>query len=143
MKAGSATSSTSFFDLEALAKMMSNEYVMASDSYNIQKNQEISELLQIKKRELELKDAELEIRRMENRQRDEALYETTTDEELKARLSSAATFANIMCCQPLPPPLSPPSAKLMIMALEGYGYQSRKGYEYQRNRGLLIPVKLF
>ncbi|GJY85284.1 hypothetical protein Tco_0499310 [Tanacetum coccineum] len=40
---------------------------------------------------------------------------------------SAATFANIMCCQPLPPPLSPPSAKLMIMALEEYGYQSRRG----------------
>ncbi|GJS83997.1 hypothetical protein Tco_0750538 [Tanacetum coccineum] len=37
-----------------------------------------------------------------------------------------------MCCQPLPPPLSPPSAKLMIMALEEYGYQ--------RNRGLLILV---
>ncbi|GKE26272.1 hypothetical protein Tco_1441656 [Tanacetum coccineum] len=32
-----------------------------------------------------------------------------------------------MCCQPLPPPLSPPSAKLMIMALEEYGYQSRRG----------------
>ncbi|GKC39088.1 hypothetical protein Tco_1051472 [Tanacetum coccineum] len=38
-------------------------------------------------RELELKATELEIRRMENRQRDEALYETTIDEELKARLS--------------------------------------------------------
>ncbi|GKA36918.1 alpha/beta hydrolase fold-1 [Tanacetum coccineum] len=44
-----------------------------------------------------------------------------------AAFSSAATFANIMCCQPLPPPLSPPSAKLMIMALEEYGYQSRRG----------------
>ncbi|GJU54535.1 hypothetical protein Tco_1228249 [Tanacetum coccineum] len=32
-----------------------------------------------------------------------------------------------MCRQPLPPPLSPPSAKLMIMALEEYGYQSRRG----------------
>ncbi|GJX12937.1 hypothetical protein Tco_0204695 [Tanacetum coccineum] len=41
--------------------------------------------------------------------------------------SSTATFANIMCCHPLPPPLSPPSAKLMIMALEEYGYQSRRG----------------
>ncbi|GKB00617.1 ribosomal L18p/L5e family protein [Tanacetum coccineum] len=41
--------------------------------------------------------------------------------------SSAATFANIMCRQPLPPPLSPPSAKLMIMALEEYRYQSRRG----------------
>ncbi|GJV34589.1 hypothetical protein Tco_1394989 [Tanacetum coccineum] len=41
--------------------------------------------------------------------------------------SSAATFANIMCRLPLPPPLSPPSTKLMIMALEEYGYQSRRG----------------
>ncbi|GJY06324.1 hypothetical protein Tco_0373378 [Tanacetum coccineum] len=40
--------------------------------------------------------------------------------------SSAATFANIMCRQPLPPSLSPSSAKLMIMALEEYGYQSRR-----------------
>ncbi|GKC44635.1 hypothetical protein Tco_1062357, partial [Tanacetum coccineum] len=32
-----------------------------------------------------------------------------------------------MCCQPLPSPLSPPSTKLMIMALEEYGYQSRRG----------------
>nr|GEZ33897.1 hypothetical protein [Tanacetum cinerariifolium] len=43
-------------------------------------------LLKIKKQELELKAAELEIRRMENRQRDEALYETTTDGTLKERL---------------------------------------------------------
>ncbi|GJV34400.1 zinc knuckle CX2CX4HX4C containing protein [Tanacetum coccineum] len=41
--------------------------------------------------------------------------------------SSAATFANIMYRHPLPPPLSLPSAKLMIMALEEYGYQSRRG----------------
>nr|GEV34112.1 hypothetical protein [Tanacetum cinerariifolium] len=32
-----------------------------------------------------------------------------------------------MCSQSLPPPLSPPSAKLMIMDLEEYGYQSRRG----------------
>ncbi|GKB77298.1 pentatricopeptide repeat-containing protein, partial [Tanacetum coccineum] len=88
-KAGSAASSSSSFDVEALAKMMANEYVMSSDSYNTQKNQEMSELLQIKKQELELKAAELEIQRMENRQRDKALYETTTDEELKARLRDA------------------------------------------------------
>ncbi|GKE52407.1 hypothetical protein Tco_1487563, partial [Tanacetum coccineum] len=36
--------------------------------------------------ELELKAAELEIRRMQNRQRDKALYETTNDEALKERL---------------------------------------------------------
>nr|GEZ45733.1 hypothetical protein [Tanacetum cinerariifolium] len=57
-----------------------------NDLYNTQKNQEMSELLKIKNRELELKAAELKIRRMENRQRDEALYETTTDEALKERL---------------------------------------------------------
>ncbi|GJX07271.1 reverse transcriptase domain-containing protein [Tanacetum coccineum] len=43
-----------------------------------------------------------------------------------------------MCRQPLPPPLSPPSAKLMIMALEEYGYQSRRGI--RRKGGLLISV---
>ncbi|GJU83580.1 hypothetical protein Tco_0880069 [Tanacetum coccineum] len=32
-----------------------------------------------------------------------------------------------MCRQPLPPPLSSPSAKLMIIALEEYGYQIRRG----------------
>ncbi|GJV89313.1 hypothetical protein Tco_1533251 [Tanacetum coccineum] len=32
-----------------------------------------------------------------------------------------------MCRQSLPPSLSSPSAKLMIMALEEYGYQSRRG----------------
>ncbi|GJX85581.1 hypothetical protein Tco_0336355 [Tanacetum coccineum] len=32
-----------------------------------------------------------------------------------------------MCRQQLPQPLSPPPAKLMIMALEEYGYQSRRG----------------
>ncbi|GJY84730.1 hypothetical protein Tco_0498756 [Tanacetum coccineum] len=85
MKGGS-TSSASSFDVGELAKMMASEYVMASDPYNTQKNQEMSELLKIKNRELELKAAELKIRRMENRQRDEALYETTTDEALKERL---------------------------------------------------------
>ncbi|GJZ94304.1 hypothetical protein Tco_0666507, partial [Tanacetum coccineum] len=32
-----------------------------------------------------------------------------------------------MCRQLLPPPLSPPSAMLTIMALEEYEYQSRRG----------------
>ncbi|GJZ31755.1 hypothetical protein Tco_0576802 [Tanacetum coccineum] len=47
--------------------------------------------------------------------------------------SSAAIFANIMCRQPLPPPLPPPSAKLMIMALEEYGYQSRRGIRGEKS----------
>ncbi|GJS54324.1 RNA-directed DNA polymerase, eukaryota, partial [Tanacetum coccineum] len=79
IKAGSASLASSF-DVAELAKMMASEYVMASDPYNTQKKQEMPELLKIKNRELELKAAELEIRRMENRQSDEALYETTTDE---------------------------------------------------------------
>ncbi|GJV57428.1 hypothetical protein Tco_1458433 [Tanacetum coccineum] len=36
--------------------------------------------------ELELRAEELKIRRLENCQRDEALYESTTDEDLKAAL---------------------------------------------------------
>ncbi|GKC41534.1 hypothetical protein Tco_1059256 [Tanacetum coccineum] len=52
-KAGSSSAgSANAFDVESLAKMMANEYV-----------------------------AELKIRRLENRQRDEALYLSTTDEE--------------------------------------------------------------
>nr|GEX41530.1 phospholipase-like protein [Tanacetum cinerariifolium] len=85
IKGGSASSASSF-DVRELAKMMAREYVMASDPYNTQKNQEMSKLLKIKNQELELKAVELEIRRVENRQRDEALYETTTDEALKERL---------------------------------------------------------
>ncbi|GJZ05842.1 hypothetical protein Tco_0539635 [Tanacetum coccineum] len=43
-KAGSAASSTSAFDVESLAKIMANEYLMDSDPYNVQKNQEMTEL---------------------------------------------------------------------------------------------------
>ncbi|GKD07007.1 hypothetical protein Tco_1186692, partial [Tanacetum coccineum] len=39
-----------------------------------------------------------------------------------------------MCRQSLPPPLSPPSAKLMIMALEEYGYQSRRGIRLPKQK---------
>ncbi|GKB44404.1 RNA-directed DNA polymerase, eukaryota [Tanacetum coccineum] len=85
-KAGSVAGSENAFDVESLAKMIDNEYVMASDPYNIQKSQDMSKLLRIKNKELELKVAELEIRRMKNRQIDEAFYETSTDEELKASL---------------------------------------------------------
>ncbi|GKD23539.1 hypothetical protein Tco_1225242 [Tanacetum coccineum] len=74
------------FDVESLAKLMANEYTMVNDPYDVQKGQEMTELLRIKKQELELKAAELEIRRLENRQRDEALYFSTTNEELKAIL---------------------------------------------------------
>nr|GEX11072.1 hypothetical protein [Tanacetum cinerariifolium] len=58
-KAGtSSTSSTIAFDVKSLAKLLAN------DSYNVQKGHEMTELLRIKKQELELKDAELEIRRL-------------------------------------------------------------------------------
>nr|GFA77067.1 hypothetical protein [Tanacetum cinerariifolium] len=43
----------------------------------------MTELLEMKKMELELKAAELKIRRMDQRQNNEALYLSTTDEELK------------------------------------------------------------
>ncbi|GJU22380.1 hypothetical protein Tco_1155722 [Tanacetum coccineum] len=82
-KAGSSAGSTNAFDVELLAKMMANEYVMASDPYNVQKGKEISELLRIKKHESKLKATELEIQRLKNIQRDEAFYEATTNEELK------------------------------------------------------------
>ncbi|GJV62538.1 hypothetical protein Tco_1473366 [Tanacetum coccineum] len=40
-----------------------------------------------------------------------------------------------MC--PIPPPLSPPSSKLMIMALEEYEYQSRRGIQKNRRTKVL------
>ncbi|GJY24252.1 hypothetical protein Tco_0397910 [Tanacetum coccineum] len=45
-----------------------------------------------------------------------------------------------MCRQPLPPSLSPPSAKLMIMALEEYGLPTR--FNLSR-RGELVDSHLF
>ncbi|GJZ93684.1 hypothetical protein Tco_0665887 [Tanacetum coccineum] len=42
--------------------------------------------MELKKKELELKAAELKIRRLKKRQRDEAVYLSTTDEELNAIL---------------------------------------------------------
>ncbi|GKD06720.1 hypothetical protein Tco_1181694 [Tanacetum coccineum] len=81
-KAGTSwAGSTNAFDVESLAKLMANEYAMVIDPYNVQKGQEMTELLPIKKQELKLKAAELE-----TRQRDEALYLSTTDEEFKAIL---------------------------------------------------------
>nr|GEZ38983.1 hypothetical protein [Tanacetum cinerariifolium] len=50
--------------------------------------------------------------------------------------NSAATFTNIMCSQLLLPPLSSLSAKLMIVALEEYGYQSRSGIRAPKNGGI-------
>ncbi|GJX17570.1 hypothetical protein Tco_0218402 [Tanacetum coccineum] len=59
-KAGSSLAgSKNAFDVESFTKMMANEYVMASDPYNVQKSQQISELLQIKNKELKLKAVEL------------------------------------------------------------------------------------
>ncbi|GKE19376.1 hypothetical protein Tco_1426953 [Tanacetum coccineum] len=79
-------SSANAFDVESLAKLMANEYAMDSDPYNVQKGQELTELFRIKKNERELKAAELKICQLENRQRDEALYLSTTDEQLNAIL---------------------------------------------------------
>ncbi|GJX42264.1 hypothetical protein Tco_0257254 [Tanacetum coccineum] len=47
-KVGSSAGTTNAFDVELLAKMMATEYVMASDPYNLQNSQEMSELLRIK-----------------------------------------------------------------------------------------------
>ncbi|GKF83891.1 hypothetical protein Tco_0248789 [Tanacetum coccineum] len=47
-----------------------------------------------------------------------------------------------MCRQPLPPPLSPLSSKLMIMALEEY-YQSRRGIRMVKMFDLDDFVKMF
>nr|GEV69319.1 serine acetyltransferase 1, chloroplastic-like [Tanacetum cinerariifolium] len=91
MKAGS----TSSFVVAELEKMMASEYIIASGPYNTQKKQEMSELLKIKNRKLELKAAELKIRCMENRQRDEASYETTTNEALKERLRQRLFGVNL------------------------------------------------
>ncbi|GKA66225.1 hypothetical protein Tco_0766033 [Tanacetum coccineum] len=55
-KAGSSSAgSANSFDVESLAKMMANGYVMASDLYNVQKSQEMSELLRIKKQDWNLR----------------------------------------------------------------------------------------
>ncbi|GJZ41970.1 hypothetical protein Tco_0588856, partial [Tanacetum coccineum] len=84
-KAGaSSASSTTGFVVESLAKLMVKEYATVKESYNVQKGQNMTELLHMKKMELKLKAAELEIRRMD--QRKKALYMSTNDEELKAVL---------------------------------------------------------
>ncbi|GJY10162.1 hypothetical protein Tco_0378347 [Tanacetum coccineum] len=70
----SSASSTIGFDVESLAKLMVN------DSYNVQKGLNMTELLQMKKMELA---KEVEIRHMNRRKKDEALYLSTTHEELK------------------------------------------------------------
>ncbi|GKB90095.1 hypothetical protein Tco_0962367 [Tanacetum coccineum] len=72
------------FDVESLAKLMVNENPTVTEPYSVQKGQNMTKLLQMKMMELELKVEELAIQRMEQRQKDEALYLSTTDQELKA-----------------------------------------------------------
>ncbi|GKA40222.1 hypothetical protein Tco_0732815 [Tanacetum coccineum] len=60
-KVRSAAGSVNAFDVESLANMMANKYVMTSNPYNVQKSQGMLELLRIKSKELELKATELEI----------------------------------------------------------------------------------
>nr|GEV85464.1 hypothetical protein [Tanacetum cinerariifolium]GEV86943.1 hypothetical protein [Tanacetum cinerariifolium] len=57
----SSTSLATDFDVKSLAKLMVNEYACVNDLYNVKKGEEI-------KMELELKAAELEIRRKNQRQ---------------------------------------------------------------------------
>ncbi|GKA74474.1 hypothetical protein Tco_0780776 [Tanacetum coccineum] len=61
------------------------------------------ELLRINNKELELKAAELEIRHMENRKRDKALYETINDEALKegVRVKSKREKADVALMCPM------------------------------------------
>ncbi|GJR76644.1 hypothetical protein Tco_0089009 [Tanacetum coccineum] len=79
----SSASSTTGLNVEVLARLMVNEYVVVNDLYNIQKGQNLTELLEIRMKELELKDRELRIREIDQRQKVEAIYLSTTDYELK------------------------------------------------------------
>ncbi|GJT25831.1 hypothetical protein Tco_0895768 [Tanacetum coccineum] len=54
-------SSAGGVDAEALTKLMMNEYAMVNYTYNVQKSQSITELLQMKIVELKLKAKELKI----------------------------------------------------------------------------------
>nr|GFC82637.1 hypothetical protein [Tanacetum cinerariifolium] len=81
--ATSQASSAAGVDVEALTRLMVNEYAMVNDLYNVQRGRNLTELLEIKKKELELEDRELKIHEMDQRQKDEALYLSTTDKELK------------------------------------------------------------
>ncbi|GKE20486.1 hypothetical protein Tco_1431998, partial [Tanacetum coccineum] len=79
----SASSAAAGLNVEALARLMVNEYVVVNDRYNIQKGLNLTELLEIRMKELELKDRELRIREIDQRQKVEAIYLLTTDYELK------------------------------------------------------------
>ncbi|GJU48041.1 hypothetical protein Tco_1217596 [Tanacetum coccineum] len=59
--ATSSASSAADVNVEALAKLMVNEYAMVKDPYNVHKGQNLTELLEIKKKELKLKDGKLKI----------------------------------------------------------------------------------
>nr|GEV53840.1 hypothetical protein [Tanacetum cinerariifolium] len=54
------------------------------------------------------------------------------------QVERAKDLLGLIHTDPLPPPLSPPFAKLMIMALEEYGYQSRKGIHVAKNEVFLF-----
>ncbi|GJY51070.1 hypothetical protein Tco_0441917 [Tanacetum coccineum] len=62
---------------------MVNEYAMVNDPYNVQKGLNMIQLFEKKKMKLELKAKGLDIRQMDQCQKDEAIYMSTTDEELK------------------------------------------------------------
>nr|GEW80953.1 hypothetical protein [Tanacetum cinerariifolium] len=63
-KAGTlSASSTTGVDVESLAKLMVNEYPTVSERYSVQKGQNMTELLQMEKMDLELKAEELAIQK--------------------------------------------------------------------------------
>nr|GEW18718.1 hypothetical protein [Tanacetum cinerariifolium] len=79
----SSTSSTTGSNVESLAKLTVNDYAMVNDPYTVQKGLNMIQLFEKKKIEMELKAKGLEIRQMDQRKKDEAIYMSTTDEELK------------------------------------------------------------
>ncbi|GJU79825.1 putative reverse transcriptase domain-containing protein [Tanacetum coccineum] len=81
-----SASSTTGLDVESLAKLMVNENPTVTEPYSVQKSQNMTKLLQMKMMELELKVEELAIRRMEQCQKDEALYLSTTDQERRCMI---------------------------------------------------------
>nr|GEZ00952.1 hypothetical protein [Tanacetum cinerariifolium] len=75
---------------ELLAKLMVNEYACVSDMHNVKKGKETTESLKMVKIELELKAAELEIRRMNQRQ--DCNFTRRYSRFSLQRLETASTF---------------------------------------------------
>nr|GEV78362.1 hypothetical protein [Tanacetum cinerariifolium] len=84
----SSTSLAAGVDVEVLARLMVNENAMANDPYDVQKGENLTQLLEIKNMKLALKDREQKIREIVQRQKDEVIYMLTTDEELMSLIKA-------------------------------------------------------